>query len=66
MIMSKSLLERTRLNLGCLRWLKMVKLAMLKLTKIECKLITDPDIFIFFKKGTGCGISYISNKYSKY
>ena len=38
---------------------------MLKITKIEFELITDPDMYIFFKKGTIGGISYISNRYSK-
>ena len=39
--------------------------AMLKMTKIEFGLIPDPDMYIFFEKGTGGGISYISNGYSK-
>ena len=34
---------------------------MLKMTKIELELISDPDICIFFDKGTRRGISYISN-----
>ena len=38
---------------------------MLKMTKIELELIPDPDIYIIFEKGTGGGISYISNRYSK-
>ena len=37
----------------------------LKLTKIKLELIPDPDVYIFFEKGTRGGISYISNKYSK-
>ena len=36
--------------------------AMLKITKIKPELITDPDIYIFFEKGTRGGISYISNR----
>ena len=36
--------------------------AMLKITKIEPKLIPDPDKHISFKKGTRGGISYISNR----
>ena len=38
---------------------------MLKMAKIELELILDPDIYIFFKKGTRGGISYSSNRYSK-
>ena len=38
--------------------------ALLKMTKIELELIPDPDIYIFFEKGTKSEISYISNKYS--
>ena len=38
---------------------------MLKMTKIELELIPDPGIYIIFEKGTGGGISYISNRYSK-
>ena len=38
---------------------------MLKMTKIEFKLIPDPDVFTFFEKSTSGGISYISNRYSK-
>ena len=38
---------------------------MLKMTKIELKLISDLDMYIFFKKGTKGGASYISNRYSK-
>ena len=37
--------------------------AILKMTKIELKLI--PDMYILFEKGTRSGISYISNTYSK-
>ena len=39
--------------------------AMLKVTKIELELIPDPDMYIFFEKGTRCGISYISNRHNK-
>ena len=39
--------------------------AMLKIAKSKLELITDPDMFIFFKKGARGGISYISNRYSK-
>ena len=39
--------------------------AMLKMTKIKLELITDPDMYIFFEKGTRGGISYITNRYSK-
>ena len=38
--------------------------AMLKMTRIELELIPDPNMFIFFEKGTRGGISYISNRYS--
>ena len=38
---------------------------MLKMTKIDRELITDPDMYIFFEKSTRGGISYISNRYSK-
>ena len=38
--------------------------AMLRMTKIELELIPDSDMSIFFEKGTGGGISYISNRYS--
>ena len=39
--------------------------AMLKMTKNEPELITDPDIYILFEKGTRGEISYISNRYRK-
>ena len=39
--------------------------AMLKMAKIKLELIADPDMYIYFEKGTRAGISYISNKYSK-
>ena len=32
---------------------------------MELKLIPDPDMYIFFEKGTTGGVSYISNRYSK-
>ena len=35
--------------------------AMFKMTKIDLELIPDPDLYIFFEKGTRGGISYISN-----
>ena len=38
---------------------------MLNMTKIELELITDPDMYIFFEKGTRGRISYISNRYRK-
>ena len=40
-IMSKSLFERIRLKLG---W-------MLKMTKTELELMSDPDMYILFEKG---------------
>ena len=39
--------------------------AMLKMTEIKLELISDPDMYILFEKGTRGGISYISNRYSK-
>ena len=39
--------------------------ATLKMTKIGLQLIPDPDMYIFFGKGTRGGISYISHRYSK-
>ena len=39
--------------------------AMLKMIKIELDLVPDPNMFIFFEKGTRGEISYISNRYSK-
>ena len=38
--------------------------AMFKMTKIKRELISDPDMNIFFEKGTRGGISYICNRYS--
>ena len=48
------------LNVPVLSWH-----AMLKMTKIELKLLRDPDMYIFFEKGTRGEISCISNRYSK-
>ena len=39
--------------------------AMLKMTKNEPELIPEPEMFIFFEKGTSGRISYIPNKYSR-
>ena len=39
--------------------------SMFKMKKFNLELISDPDIYIFFEKGTRCGIYYISNRYSK-
>ena len=36
-----------------------------KMTKLQLDLIPDPDMYIFFEKGTRGGISYISNRCSK-
>ena len=38
---------------------------MLNMTKVELQLIPDPDMYIFFKKGTRCRVFYISNINSK-
>ena len=38
---------------------------MVNVTKVELKLILDPDMYVFFEKGTRGGISYISKRYSK-
>ena len=35
------------------------------MAKINLELITDPDMYIFFKKDTRGGIYLISNRYSK-
>ena len=39
--------------------------AVLNMTKVELELISDPDMYIFFEKGTRGGVSYISNRCSK-
>ena len=39
--------------------------AMLKVTKMELELISDPGLYIFFEKDIIGGISYIFNRYSK-
>ena len=33
--------------------------------KTKLELIPDPDMYIFFEKGTTGGISYVYNKYCK-
>ena len=38
---------------------------MLSMTKVKLKLISDPDMYIFFRKCGRGGVSYISNRYSK-
>ena len=38
---------------------------MLNMTKIKLQIISDPDMYICFKKGMRGGVSYIFNKYSK-
>ena len=38
---------------------------MLNVTKMEFKLIPDPDMYIFFEKRMTGWVSYISNRYSK-
>ena len=38
---------------------------MLKMTKIELELIPDPDMHLFFEKGTRGVTSYVSNRCSK-
>ena len=39
--------------------------ALLRMTKIKLELIPDPCVYIFLKKGTRGGISYIFSRYSK-
>ena len=39
--------------------------AMLNMTKKELKLITDPDVYVFFEKGMRGGVPYLSNRYSQ-
>ena len=38
--------------------------AMLNMTNVELKLITDSDMYVFFEKDIRDGVSYISNRYS--
>ena len=38
---------------------------LLNMTKVELKLIPDPDMHIFFEKGTRGGVSHISNRCNK-
>ena len=35
------------------------------MTKVKLKLISDPDMYIFFETGMRGGVFYISNRYSK-
>ena len=53
--MSISLFKRTSFKLGCNAGND----------KIEPELISDPHMYIFFKKGTRSENSYISNRYCK-
>ena len=39
--------------------------ALLNMKKVEFDLIPDPDMHLFFEKGTRGGVSYISNRYTK-
>ena len=39
--------------------------ATLKIAKIKLEIISDPDVYVFFKKGARGKISYICNKCSK-
>ena len=39
--------------------------AVLNITKIKLEVISDPDMYLFFEKGMGVRVSYISNRYSK-
>ena len=39
--------------------------SMLIMTKVDLKLIPDPDMYVFFEKGTRGGVSYVSNRYSE-
>ena len=38
---------------------------MLNMTKIELKLISDADTYLFFEKAMRDGVSYISERHSK-
>ena len=51
-------------NVNLIKILSLIflSLTMLKMTKTELELIPDPDMFIFFEKGTRGGISDISNR----
>ena len=51
----KSLFGRTSFNLN----------AMVNMTKVILELILYPDMYIFFEKGMGGGVSYISNRCSR-
>ena len=39
--------------------------AILNMTKVELKLIPNPDMYLFLEKGMTGGVSYISKRYSK-
>ena len=51
--MSKSLFQR------------LVRDPMFSMTKVKLELVSNPDMYIFFKKDMRGGLSYISNRYSK-
>ena len=38
---------------------------MFNMTKVKLELVSNPDMYIFFKKDMRGGLSYISNRYSK-
>ena len=38
---------------------------MLNMTKVELELMSDEGMWLFFRKGTGGGVSYIPKRYSK-
>ena len=38
---------------------------MLNMTKVELELMSDAGMWLFFRKGTGGGVSYIPKRYSK-
>ena len=38
--------------------------AMLNMKKVKLKLTSNPEMYIFFEKGMGGGVSYIFNRYS--
>ena len=54
-IIPKSLSERTKFKLGCNA----------KNDKIKLEPIPDPDMYLFFEKGTRARISYIPNRCTK-